>query len=709
MPDRPYQLETQRLLWASDRLAPNAVVKPTGAGKTRTIASFLKNYVLPQSSDIVYIVCHQDPLPSQWMAALIGAGIPLDLIGAIVSNDTKQTMPAAARKYCGLRAGVRIVIVMAPSLPNKLGKIPAALLPDILIQDEAHLTSEVSQKSINALIVLVKAFKPLWIIGVTATPAFHPSNSFTFDSIYPKDRWIITITPAELQAQNYWKRVVSVEPSIDYGLEAERRFAGLDIQADGEISDTSQSAVMRSLLTHQIDEWEKAQTIPGQPALFSCVDRLHAKSIDAELKARGYTSQAVYTKGKDKQGNTFEEISTQDACDAINSGRVQCTVVVGKLQAGADLTPICQQFWIVICKIYGSAANREQVMGRGTRPCEFAPGQWATLQILDLGRNDAEHGLPFQIDWTHYVQSRRMFSDPDLRRCQNSACNHYHKSNVPKPLHPTDRKISGSTKSGLWDKGGAIDLNTPLVCHGCGKGVTYDHDRLKLYADWQKACRTAIIQGDIMPRPSARLKKNGAGVSIAGDYPTPLTPGIMQDLELWELEAGEGSTPQELVDRSKDWANRQVEITLLRGALATRSARVAALPEGQRYLDLKSLAQCKEGLMHDCDRTGMTMLQAIRRAFVVSFIRGYQPSAVFTVFPLSWHDRYKEKGELYNKGCYEAIDLIAKTEDGRSELAGWLGSKLLEVEEAPGKGQALKVKFLKRAIAHVAGLEEAIK
>ncbi|WP_230677542.1 hypothetical protein, partial [Streptococcus pneumoniae] len=85
------------------------------------------------------------------------------------------------------------------------------------------------------------------------------------------------------------------------------------------------------------------------------------------------------------------------------------------------------------------------------------PGQWATLQILDLGRNDAEHGLPFAIDWTQHVQSRRMFSDPDLRRCQNSACSHYHKSNVPKPLHPTDRKISGSTKSGLWDKGGAID------------------------------------------------------------------------------------------------------------------------------------------------------------------------------------------------------------------------------------------------------------
>ena len=152
---RPYQEQLYSDIKATGEREPVLVVAPTGAGKTRILAEYIKD--LRAQDKKVAILAHREELLDQGEDA-VAIALGLD-------SPTK-----AARELGwvqGRRAewGKPVTVISHGSVSdNPFGAVPHSFKPDVLIIDEAHHAAAEGFQSI------INAIGPKKLVGFTATP-----------------------------------------------------------------------------------------------------------------------------------------------------------------------------------------------------------------------------------------------------------------------------------------------------------------------------------------------------------------------------------------------------------------------------------------------------------------------------------------------------------------------------------------------------------
>jgi superfamily II DNA or RNA helicase len=643
----------------------------TGTGKTRLTSMGLRN-VWRNSYDRIYIFVHEGALAKQWFDALnlwgFGVGAPMVCVaqslslGAIISNDTKKLLTKDQRKHTSHHAKNNVVVVMIPTLAGKLKTFPRAMMQGkvLLILDEADRTDnwDALRRFQN---MLNSEGADVSVLGLTATPSFHPSRPVLFTDVFPKgdkpgepDTWVATITQAEAMRDGYWKpKAVYFENDAEYSEDLAQAFKGVPFGEDGEISDTRQSVIMREFAPRHVQMWIDRQT-PETIDLttkWSCCDRKHADVVCAELIRRGFT--AATFDGRTK--------NVKEMIEKFESGEIQHIVTVNKAQAGFDLPRLCQ---IVFCRYFGATKNLMQDAGRAFRPWQ---GKYAYFH--DFALNFADHPYPCQVDWRTYTDNKRMFRDIGMTVCQNPQCRKRHDS-IPKPIHPSGSKnITAVLSTGMFSNGDSIPTGEPLKCHDCGQMVSYDSKKIEKYAKWRKACQKAAAKQEPMPKPNFRE----SGLEIGDRFDEIMTVAKMYDLGLWELadgeEGGEGM-PKKKEDKSKIWLKRAELAEKRAQGYETKQRVISLLPEKYQASAALDFGRCKKVAETNPDR-------GVRAGLFTRYLAGESPSSVFSFFPAN-HIVIKEHGHLIPEARKAAIRNSKYTPDPEKTIANQVKGEFID-------------------------------
>ena len=608
----------------------------TGTGKTRLTSMGIRN-VWRNMFDRIYIFVHEGKLVSQWFDALnlwdFGTDAPMVSVskslslGAIISGKTKNLLTKEQRKHTTHHAKNNAVVVMIPTLAGKLETFPKAMMEGkiLLILDEADRTDnwDALRRFQN---MLANSGADVSVLGLTATPAFHPARSIQFTNIFPKgdddapDTWVSTITQAEAMRDGYWKpEAVYFENDPEYCYNLAQAFKGIPFNDEGEISDTKQSAIMQLFAAHHVQMWKDRQNEDSitWATKWACCDHAHSDVVCAALIAAGFTA-ATY------DGRTKDE---KDLLEKVASGEIQHMVTVNKGQAGMDIPELCQ---LVLLRWHGAAKNLFQDCGRIFRPYEGRPA-W----FHDFAMNFADYPYPCQVDWRTYTDNKKMFRDVAMTVCQNPQCRKRHKS-IPTPLHPSGLKSieailsigafsNGELVNGAMVGADEIPMNEPLKCHDCGEFVTFDDKKIVKYAKWRKACREAAAKKE--PMPPARFKESG--LEIGNRFDRLMTPGEMYNLGLWQLasqEDGEGGAVPKKEDKSLIWMKR-IELAEKRSNdFENRKRIIAALPEKYKASAVLDFGRCKDVSVTNLER-------GVKAGLFTRYLAGEAPSSVFAFFP----------------------------------------------------------------------------
>ena len=656
--NRPYQNDAHtcilKLLPIHSK--PIALLLGTGSGKTFTMAQLVAKDLKAQFKRI-WILAHQDPLPSQWSNTLDECGIGGALeVGSIVSKDTRSTFKERLRSN---HLDQPIVIVMNPTLIRRLVKIPDRLLPDLIIVDECHKTG--FHDITRALRLRCEALHGdrFREIGVTATPLRHPKDSLQFEDLYPKSGWIIPEGSSyhDFTVNGWWKPRAYESASDRWNADLAKSLSdGIQPGEDGEINDSKQSLIFIPMSDRAVEEWESQQTegLKRQTFWATC-GRNHAIAIKEALERKGYS--AVIVMGEDKTKTHKEDDDRNEILRKYENCEFQHLIVVGCLREGYDCPPIS---CVVLFRIFGCYHDILQICGRGFRPYFDQSGQMINCLVLDMGLNFGEYPYPDNYDPLTYKNSKRGFIDLAMEIC--SVCNYNHKT-IPRPVHPIDRTIKASTQMGAYEDGLEFDDRQNLCCHNCGQAVTIDLHAAERFGQWRKDIRKAIAMGEIPPR--AKFKRSG--IAISNEQSRLATIGQMYDLGIWAKADGGGSAQApDFAELKKRVKNRQDLQLQLFDIEAIKHDRIAMLPPG---LVKRSKQTISEAIVH-ARNNPIHLDTCIKGAIQICYLRNDKPSRAFSVFPDNVERQVKNK--MFKAMAIEAVTELAVSPESTRAIGDWL-------------------------------------
>lgn len=359
---RPYQTAAVQAIYDyfGARSGNPLIVLPTGAGKSLTLAAFIRGAVEAYPTTRVIVLTHVKELIEQDAQAIIRywPEAPIGIWSASVGQKVKHQITVA---------GIQSI----HSLPAKFGGT------DLVIIDEAHLVSKKSDTMYGRFLAGLRHYNPaLKVIGLTATHYRMDSGLLTDgeNRIFTDVAYEAHV--GDLIKDGYLCPLVAKNGATKADLSAVHtrggEFVAGELQAAMDKDDLIQGA---------LDEVAK-YAHDRNHILGFCAGVEHAAHCAEAARSRGWT--ADFVSGDMSTGEREYKI------DSFKSGRVRFLFNAMLLTTGFDAPHIdC----IVMLRPTKSTGLYVQIMGRGLRK---HPSKDNTL-VLDFAGNVERHGPIDQI------------------------------------------------------------------------------------------------------------------------------------------------------------------------------------------------------------------------------------------------------------------------------------------------------------------------
>lgn len=359
---RPYQTEAVQAIYTyfATKQGNPLIVLPTGAGKSLTLAAFVKGAIEAYPTTRIIVLTHVKELIEQDAQAIIRywPDAPIGIWSAGVGQKTKEQITVA---------GIQSI----HGLPAKFAGT------DLVIIDEAHLVSKKADTMYGRFLAGLRKHNPaLKVIGLTATHYRMDSGLLT-----EGDERIFTDVAYEagvgdLIKQGYLCPLVAKNGATKADLSTVHtrggEFVANELQAAMDKSDLIQGA---------LDEVAK-YAHDRQHILGFCAGVEHAAHCAEAARHRGWT--ADYVSGD--MGATERD----HKIESFKSGRLRFLFNAMLLTTGFDYPSIdC----IVMLRPTKSTGLYVQIMGRGLRK----DGKKENTLVLDFAGNVERHGPIDQI------------------------------------------------------------------------------------------------------------------------------------------------------------------------------------------------------------------------------------------------------------------------------------------------------------------------
>lgn len=378
---RDYQEQALHSLWAyfMSKGGNPLVVLPTGAGKSLTMAEWIKLVFESDPTARIVIVTHVKELVAQNYAELLGVW-PEAPAGVYSAGLGRRDL------------GARILFASIQSIHSKAFALQQC---DLVLIDEAHLIPRKSDTMYQRFLCDLKAINPhLKLIGFTATP-------FRLDSgmLHEGDDALFTDIAHETGArllidEGYLCRPVTKPKQTSA---AQIDTAGVGTRGGEFISAQLEHAALEPETIAAIADTIVEAGADRRGWLIFCCTVAHCEAMNDALVARGVIS-AVIT------GETDQRVRDRTIAE-YKAGQIRALCSMGVLTTGFNAK---QVDLVALARPTKSTGLYVQMVGRGTRPI-YAPGydlgttegRLAALAeakpnclVLDFGGNLARHG-PF--------------------------------------------------------------------------------------------------------------------------------------------------------------------------------------------------------------------------------------------------------------------------------------------------------------------------
>jgi superfamily II DNA or RNA helicase len=519
------------------------------SGKTFIICSAISELI--NKGKRVWVIVDQIELLGQWRDELL-----------IVNPtfDTKNLWYIAAGKAAIHKRPLQFVQVQ--TLKNRLAKIREEDKPDVIFLDEAHKV---------AYYRIIDKLKLRWPdtkqINVTGTPCVEGSRDQQYLDKFPlwenpnpknklegtgKQYWYQAATAKEMIQLKRWRKPEWIVADEEVSARTAQRFAGMKIRGN-DYDDTSQAAVMIDLLPDHIKAWQENGG-EVHSTVWYCCNKAHVEATVKALNAIG--RRAVAVMGDTEKGFRKTVIPGSDSGLYTDIVNYQCVTT------GVTLRKVSCAVWLRRTMSVGLFC---QMAGR---PLTYSDENPIGL-LMDLAGNLGLHPFPELIDWWAFNPSKKLFNDQYKVVCKS--CTYRHDS-LPKPKHPTDKKISFNVGAcGYIYKDGYVgDRVQPkpsdvIHCHNCNELVYYSLPDLSAYGEWLKNTRSAIMSD----KKPTKFKGDSVGISIGlrdERFNLPLTIETLYDLNIWSILEDGKEARARILDKSGEWQKtRDKQLVNLRG------------------------------------------------------------------------------------------------------------------------------------------------
>jgi DNA repair protein RadD len=359
---RPYQTEAVAAIYEYFKTHEGnpLIVLPTGAGKSLTLAAFIKGAIEAYPTTRIIVLTHVKELIEQDAKAIIRywPEAPIGIWSAGVGQKTKDQITVA---------GIQSI----HSLPTKFAGT------DLVIIDEAHLVSKKADTMYGRFLAALRKHNPaLKVIGLTATHYRMDSGLLT-----DGDERIFTDVAYEAHVGDLIKDGYLC-PLVAKNGATKADLSEVHTRGGEFVANELQRAMDKSNLIHgALDEVAK-YAHDRQHILGFCAGVEHAAHCAEACIARGWS--ADYVTGDMSPTERDAKIN------AFKSGRLRFLFNAMLLTTGFDYPSIdC----IVMLRPTKSTGLYVQIMGRGLRK----DGKKDNTLVLDFAGNVERHGPIDQI------------------------------------------------------------------------------------------------------------------------------------------------------------------------------------------------------------------------------------------------------------------------------------------------------------------------
>lgn len=371
---RPYQERTVEhiVAYAAENVRGRLlIVCPPGGGKT-SIAAFTLRYLVAEQGLRGLAWAHRRELIGQLYSHLIECGIPSDMIGVLMANDSREN-PAAP-----------IQVTSIDTLRHR-AKPPA----DVVVSDEAHRDASDGRRTLRAV------YPDAFHLGFTATPMRMDGRSLgdEYESIY------VAAQPSELIAAGHIvaPSIFTVPAEMLPDLRMARKRGGDFCENDLE------KAANRTVLVGDIvDHWKRRAE--GRRTIAFPVSVKHSLAIVSRFNESGV--KATHLDGRTPTNERLRIIAS------LRSGDVSVVSSCGVLSEGVDAPEVkC----VIMARPTVSLGLFIQQAGRCARP-------WNGIApiILDHAGNAVtqKHRMPHaDRNWSVGKGQRNGTGAPPVRTC----------------------------------------------------------------------------------------------------------------------------------------------------------------------------------------------------------------------------------------------------------------------------------------------------
>jgi DNA repair protein RadD len=416
---RPYQTEAIDALYKffQEHNGNPLVVLPTGAGKSLTLAAFIKRAICEYPTTRIMVLTHVKELIEQDASAIVRywPEAPIGIWSAGVGQKRKEQVTVA---------GIQSVHKM----PAKFGGT------DLVIVDEAHLVPRTSDTMYGRFLNGLKHHNPyLKVIGLTATHYRMDSGLLT-----EGDNRVFTDVAYEAEVGQLIKDGYLC-PLVAKNGATKADLSDVHTRGGEFVANELQAAMDKAhLIQGALNEVEK-YAHDRNHILGFCAGIEHAEHCAAAARARGWT--ADYVSG--------DMVATQRdrVIGDFKAGRIRFLFNAMLLTTGFDFPSIdC----IVMLRPTKSVGLYVQIMGRGLR----RDGKKQNTLVLDFAGNIERHG---PIDQIRVKRKREKDEDAvsvaPVKECPNChelvhtsvmvcpACEHQWEASAPHGTKAADLEI----------------------------------------------------------------------------------------------------------------------------------------------------------------------------------------------------------------------------------------------------------------------------
>jgi len=394
---RNYQAEPKQLIyqaWNSGYMNV-LLVKPTGAGKTKTFCSIVTDD-LSISTDIMV---HRKELVQQISLVLAEEGVPHNLVASRkdIAGIIKAQRRMYGKQFYNPNSIITVISVDTLISRQDLHRSRTSNVRRLIIDEAAHVTKDNKWGKARALYTNAQC------LGVTATPerldkkglGSHADGIFDTMILGPTTRWLID--------NGYLSKYKIAIPVSDFNKHLVAGSENSDYSKQAMIEASSKSHIIGDVVENYL------KFAKGKQAILFATDVNTAKKMEKQFTDRGIAAKAVDA--------TTPDSERLDYLIKFQEKKIQVLINVDLFDEGLDVPGIeC----VIMARPTKSLGKYLQMIGRGLR---MAKGKDFMILIDHVG-NVQHHGLPCDIrSWTLDRITKRGHKINFLRICSSFMCN----------------------------------------------------------------------------------------------------------------------------------------------------------------------------------------------------------------------------------------------------------------------------------------------